>query len=121
MWRGSGTFVSNPVVDGNTLFVLDGATNQLQARDLASGALQWTWQPQGSGETLPIGNLVLTRNLVFVGTSAGTQAIDRTTHQSVWSAPQSGALALSSNSVLYISDTGAGTAPTHTVTSYTLN
>jgi outer membrane protein assembly factor BamB len=120
MWRMQGMFASNPVVDGNTVFVANSSTRQLEARSLADGTLLWAWQPESGTETLPVGNLVLTRNLVFVSTSAATRAIDRTTHQVVWSAPQLGALAISSNSVLYISNTSQTSGPARTVTSYSL-
>jgi len=48
-------------------------------------------------------DVLVTDNLVFVSTNAGTYAIDRTTHQSVWSYPQFGSVAISANGVLYIS------------------
>ena len=44
----------------------------------------------------------MTSNLVFVSTETGTFAIDRSTHQTVWSHEASGFLALSANAVLYI-------------------
>ncbi len=100
-WRIDGTYVSDPAIAAGKVYVLNGASNQLEVRDLNTGAVLWTWQA-GPGESLPFGNLVLTQNMVFLSTSAATYAIDLTTHQIVWSTPVSGHLALSSNCVLYI-------------------
>jgi hypothetical protein len=101
-WRVSGSFASDPVVAGGTLYVINSATNALEARSLATGQLQWSWTPGATGETVNVGNLVLTENLVFVATTSGTRAISLSTHQSVWSNPAVGHLALSSNRKLYI-------------------
>lgn len=101
-WRVDGTFTSNPVVSGNTVYVLNSTSKQLEARDLATGAIRWTWVVGNAQETLPVGNLVVTDNLIFVCTSVSTYAIDLTTHQPVWSTANVGSLAISSNKVLYI-------------------
>lgn len=103
LWRVNGGFASDPVVAPGMLYVVDGVANQLQARDQSTGALLWTWSPTGNSETLVVGNLVLTDNLIFVATNQSTYALDLTTHSSVWSAPHTGNLALSSNKILYIS------------------
>ncbi len=116
LWEVSGAFVSNPVIASETIYVLNSANSQLEARDQTTGNVLWTWQPSNSNETMPIGNLVLTNNLVFLTTSVATYAIDLTTHQAVWSTPHVGSLALSSNKVLYISSPSD-----QTVYAYTLN
>ena len=101
-WRVDGTFTSNPVVSGSTVYVLNSTSNQLEARDLATGAIRWTWVVGNAQESLPVGNLVLTDNLIFVSTNVATYAIDLATHQPVWSTAHVGSLAISSNKVLYI-------------------
>jgi len=53
-WRVDGQFASDPVVDSGKTYVLNTASNQLEARDLATGALLWAWQPAGSSETFPL-------------------------------------------------------------------
>lgn len=106
-WRVDGTFTSNPVVSGNTMYVLNSMSNQLEARDLATGAIRWTWVASNTQESLPVGNLVVTDNLIFVGTNQSTYAIDLATHQPVWSTPDVGSLAISSNKILYIVKPGA--------------
>ncbi len=93
--------MSNPVVGNGVVYVLDAAANQLQARDLATGLVLWTWAPDAF-DSLPVGNLVLTSNLIFVSTSVKTYAIDLASHLPVWSASRAGALALSSNKMLYV-------------------
>lgn len=101
-WRVDGEFMSNPVVAAGIIYVLNMAGNRLEARSQSNGALLWSWQPADPLETLPVGNLVLTENLLFLSSSVSTYGIDLGTHQVVWSTPQAGKLAMSSNRVLYI-------------------
>lgn len=109
-WRATGRFASNPVVAAGMLYVVDMDASRLQARSLATGEVQWAWDlPEPvrlDPSNRPTGNLLLTDNLVFVGTSAKTYAIDLQTHAPAWSTPLTGDLALSSNLVLYIATTG---------------
>jgi outer membrane protein assembly factor BamB len=101
-WRVDGSFASNPVVAAGKAYVLNAASNRLEARDTLTGALLWTWVVPNAQESLPVGNLIVTDNLIFLCTSAATYAIDLTTHQPVWQTPTTGNLAISSNKVLYI-------------------
>ena len=101
-WRVDGNFTSDPVVAGGVVYVLDASDNQLEARDQGTGTLLWSWHSSDPQATTITGNLLLTQNLIFLCTSAATYAIDLSTHQAVWSAPVTGALAMSSNRVLYI-------------------
>lgn len=101
-WRLDGQFRSNPAVHTGNLYVINNDGGRLQALDLASGAVLWSWSPSSASETLPIGNTVLTDNLIFLSSSAATYAIDLNTHLPVWSTPNTGHLALSSNRILYI-------------------
>lgn len=73
----------------------------LDALDEASGAVLGRWRPEGE-YSLVTGNVVATRNLVFVGTTLGTHAIDRGTMQQVWSVPLRGHLAISGEGLLSI-------------------
>lgn len=106
-WRIAGYFMNDPVVAAGKFYLSNQTGNQLEARNEQTGALLWSWQPP-SGETVSSANLVLVNNLVFVGTSAGTYAVDLSTHQTVWSVARPGKLAISSNRVLYIVDTDSG-------------
>jgi len=100
-WRVSGTFLNDPVVAAGNFYLSNQAGNRLEARDEATGSLLWTWQPP-TGETVSRNNLILVNNLVFVGTSDATYAVDLTTQQTVWRVARPGTLTLSSNRVLYI-------------------
>jgi outer membrane protein assembly factor BamB len=100
-WRVSGTFLNDPVAAAGKLYLSNETGNRLEARDEPTGTLQWTWQPP-SGETMSRNNLILANNIVFVGTSDATYAVDLTTRQTVWRVARPGTLTLSSNRVLYI-------------------
>jgi outer membrane protein assembly factor BamB len=93
---------------------------RLEARAEASGALLWSWSPPTSSETSYVGDVLLTNNLVFLSTNTTIYAIDTTTHQSVWSLPTSGYLALSEYGVLYVVETVSGSTST-TGNVYALN
>jgi outer membrane protein assembly factor BamB len=101
-WAVSGRFVSNPAAAAGHVYALNAAGNRLEAYDASSGALLWHWSPADPDDIIPIGNVVVTDNLVFVSTSTTTYSVNLATHQSVWSVPHAGDLALSSNGVLYI-------------------
>ncbi len=107
MWDLAQNFHSNPVLANGVLYIVNG--NTFEARSPATGAVSWTWTtPEGFntdwGTTSPV---VVVGNHAFVGTRSATHAIDLTTRQSVWSYPATGALAVSSNGVLYIRTTGS--------------
>jgi outer membrane protein assembly factor BamB len=99
LWHVSGSFASNPATADGRIYVLSTAANGLDVYDASNGAKLWSW---GAPEEIPVGNLIVTNNLVFASTATATYAIDVVSHQSVWSTPQAGHLALSSNGVLYI-------------------
>jgi outer membrane protein assembly factor BamB len=101
-WRIGGSFVSNPVVAAGRVYALDSVANRLEARDVSTGALLWSWVVPDAQESLPVGNMIVTNNLIFLCTTAATYAIDLNTRAVVWREPKVGHLALSSNKVLYI-------------------
>lgn len=109
-WRVAGKFASVPAVAGNVVYVLNALTSRLDARSLATGQLLWSWAPPLQFESIWLGNLVVTNNLLFVSTNKATHAIDLSTHQSVWNHAATGKLALSSNSVLYVTSNEQVTA-----------
>lgn len=100
-WTLTGNYRSNPVDAAGTLFVLNGYV--LEARKPADGKLLWSWPipDHGLGGTENV-NIVVVGNLVFLCARTSTHAVDVTTHQSVWSYPHSGYLAVSDNGILYI-------------------
>jgi outer membrane protein assembly factor BamB len=97
-------YVGSPAVAGDSVFLQNNASFlvQLEARNIDSGELLWTWQPPWSDETSFRGNVVSTDNLVFVSTRRAVYAIDRTTHQAVWTYPYPGKISISANGVLYV-------------------
>lgn len=98
-WTLRGYYQSNPVDAAGTLYVVNG--NILEARKPADGTLLWSW-PVPEPYDLRLRNIIVVGNLVFLSGRSSTYAIDVTTHQSVWSYPVSGDLAVSDNGVLYI-------------------
>ena len=101
-WSVAGPYGGNPAYASGTIYATNKAPMRLEARTEAGGALQWSWSPPTTAETSYVGDVLVTTNLVFLSTNTTVYAIDTTTHQSVWSAPTAGFLALSENGVLYI-------------------
>jgi outer membrane protein assembly factor BamB len=99
-----GNFAGSPAVADDTVFVQNAGSGRavLEARRLSDGQVMWTWQSPWSDESAFRGNVVSTNNLVFVSTRRGVYAIDRNTHQAVWTYPYGGKLSISANGVLYI-------------------
>lgn len=111
-WSSAGAYGGNPAYAGGKIYAINQTPMRLEARSEASGALLWSWSPLTSSETSYVGDVLLTNNLVFLSTNTTIYAIDTTTHQSVWSLPTSGYLALSEYGVLYVVETAGG--PTST-------
>lgn len=108
-WSVGRAVKSQPVLAGDTVYVLDG--RELHALSAQTGALLWSWQASsdftaGSGNfdmrTRPY-PLVVVGHHAFFNTAEGTQALDLNTRKIVWSDPASGRLAVSANGILYIS------------------
>jgi hypothetical protein len=60
------------------------------------------FSPPQAGDTNFESETPLTKTILFVSTNLATHGIDTTTHQTVWSVPLVGKLALSSSGILYI-------------------
>jgi len=101
-WLVPGNYPFTPAYAAGVVYAANEKPVQLEARAEADGTLLWTWIPPQSGDTNFNSEVLLTNNLVFVATNLATYAIDRATHQTIWSYPQSGRLALSQNGILYI-------------------
>jgi outer membrane protein assembly factor BamB len=105
-WTNFGAYVGAPAYADEVIYAVNNDPLRLEARAEVDGALLWSWDPPQGGAPDDItfmSDVLVTDNLVFVSTNAGTYAIDRTTHQSVWSYPQFGSVAISANGILYIS------------------
>lgn len=101
-WQIAGDYPTTPAYNAAVLYAANNKPLQLEARGESNGALLWSWVPPQAGETGFASETLLTQNLVFISTNLATYAIDVNTHQTVWSYPQSGRLALSANGILYI-------------------
>jgi hypothetical protein len=109
-WSVAGAYLGNPTFVDGVLYVLNGRT--MQARSAATGDALWAWaapeafdNPFSSvdGANGDANGLIVVGKHAFVSTVAATYAIDLMTHQAVWRYPNAGALAVSSNGVLYLS------------------
>lgn len=100
----SDDFVGSPAIADGIIFVQNSAYPRvrLEARRESDGAILWTWEPPWSDELGLSGNVVSTNNLVFVSTQRAVYAIDRATHQQVWTYPYGGKISISANGVLYV-------------------
>ncbi|MEJ5999408.1 outer membrane protein assembly factor BamB family protein [Paucibacter soli] len=112
-WSIPGSFTQAPAFAKGVIYAVNGA--QVEARSDADGSRLWAWAPDeasvdpfradyGSAAR----NLVVTDNLLFVSTASKVYALSLSSHQTVWSFPKPGRLALSPNGVLYISVAAAG-------------
>src|SRR5205823_15715 len=91
----SGSFLGTAAVGNGTIYVISG--QDLQARSESNGTLQWSWTPpRGS----PTGDMVVTRNVVFVSTSTDTYGVDIAARRQGWSYAVGGQLALSAQGYL---------------------
>lgn len=100
---GSGTsqsFHGSPAVTNGMVYVEYGLV--LYALRESDGHLMWIWRPDWTDETEFLYNVIATENLVFLSTGRRTYAVDVATHQTVWTYPYPGRLAMSSNGILYI-------------------
>lgn len=105
-WAVDGTFVSAPVLSGSVLYVQNG--DHLEARGASTGAFLWSWTlPEdyqyafdGQSQVVVVGNYAFLRGAVR------TYGVNLSTHQSDWSYPSTGKLAVSDNGVLYVARPG---------------
>jgi hypothetical protein len=97
-WEQTGTYTGNVTTGNGVLYVIN--NSQIEARAESDGSLLWVWiAPDG----IPTGNIIVTKNLLFVSTDATTYAVNLRTHDQVWSYPKGGQLALSKQGILLIS------------------
>lgn len=99
-WKLPGNYSGAMAIDDGIVFAAKGI--ELELLDEATGAKLNSWfAPPAVALS---GNLLVTDNMNFTGTTQGTYAIDRVTLNMVWSTPLLGDLALGNN-VLLISTT----------------
>ena len=102
-----GSYVGAPAYADQIIYAVNNQPLRLEARAESDGDLLWSWSPPADGPPLGasttfLSDVLVTDNLVFVSTNAGTWAIDRNTHQPVWSDPKFGRLSMLANGTLFI-------------------
>lgn len=96
LWETTSQFQGQASAAGGEIYALDsGVLNVISEND---GAVRWIWE---AAESLS-SNIIVTKNLMFVGGASTTYALDLSTRQQVWSYPAAGALSISDEGVLYI-------------------
>lgn len=101
-WKIPGDYPTTPAYTGGLLYAVNNNPVRLEIRAESDGSLRWSWVPPQAGDVTFMSEVLLTKTLVFLSTNLATYAIDRSTHQTVWSVPLVGKLSLSKNGVLYI-------------------
>lgn len=101
-WAVKGQFSTQPVVARGIVYVGNQASKALEARQLGDGALLWSWPLDVVRDPYFGGDVIVTDNLLFVGGSNTTYAIDLASRKTVWTYRMGGNLALSRHGVLYI-------------------
>ena len=107
-WQIPGNFASTPAYAKGVLYAANDNPLRLEARAETDGSLLWSWTPPTAVDLSFRSEVLVTDNLVFVGTAWATYAIDLATHQTVWSYfsyPLGARLAMSPNGILYLNAT----------------
>jgi outer membrane protein assembly factor BamB len=96
-WSKQGGFQGQPCLANGTLYV--NRNGGVAALDESTGEQRWVWYLTDA--SLNSNAMVVTDNLLFACTTNTLYAIDLNTHDTAWTYPVSGRLALSDN-VLYV-------------------
>jgi hypothetical protein len=120
-WMLNGGYANTPAYNAGVLYVTNNNPVRLEARAEADGSLLWSWVPPQAGDTAFVSETLLTNTMIFVSTNLATYGIDTTTHQTVWSYPLVGKLALSRSRILYIEGQQSQTGVPGTLTAINVN
>jgi hypothetical protein len=110
-WMVSGDYANTPAYNAGVVYATNNNPVRLEARAEADGSLLWSWVPPQAADTGFVSETLLTNTMIFVSTNLATYGIDTTTHQTVWSYPLVGKLALSRSKILYIEGQQSQTSP----------
>jgi len=97
-WIVNAGSIGTPAYGNSTIYALGANGKALEARSPATGNLLWE-VALGDGAATDV---IVTRNLAFVGSPTNTQVIDLGTKKVVWSYPLGGSMAISARGVLYV-------------------
>lgn len=109
LWNSSQPYLTHPAISDGVLYAGSDSRGSLDALDLETGDILWTWEPADVSETEIHRNTIVTNNLLFVSTNEKVHAIDLSTKASVWNYPLPGMIAISENGTLFIA-TGASSS-----------
>src|SRR5262249_36649895 len=104
-WQVSDHFSGQPAVSGGVIYVLD--SGSLDARDEATGVKLWNWVP---GTDTLNGAVVVTASHALVHSDTKTYLVNLATHQSDWSWPAGGSVAIALSSIYIARSDGTLTA-----------
>jgi hypothetical protein len=110
-WTMPGDYANTPAYNAGVVYAANNNPVRLEARAEADGKLLWSWVPPQAGDTNFVSETLLTNTMIFVSTNLATYGIDTVTHQTVWSYPLVGKLALSRSRILYIEGQQTPTSP----------
>lgn len=96
-WQRSSRFFRTPVVADGLIYVM--SNNDVEVRRETDGSLAWIWD---SPTNQYVESMFATDNLLFVSTIDGTYVVDLAARQTVWTYPAGGALTLTRDGVLVI-------------------
>lgn len=103
-WLVDGASIGTPAYGNGNVYAIGTNGKSFAARSPETGALLWEVTLDDGYYT----DIIVTRNLAFVGSDTATQAIDLATRKVVWTYPLGGSMAMSARGVLYIlTSTGA--------------
>jgi hypothetical protein len=96
-WMQSASMTGTPAVAEGVVYVIN--KGQVDARQESDGTLLWSWvPPEGQARN----TMIVTRNLLFVSTSANTYAVDLAARRHTWSYAAAGQLSMSKEGLLLI-------------------
>jgi hypothetical protein len=101
-WELQGAFTGQPSVAKDRIYAIDGG--QLVVLDELTHVLLWSWQAPSGSLTGP---MIVTDTHLLASTEQAVYAVDLTSHQSVWSFPVGGSLALADDT-LYVAPANGG-------------
>lgn len=99
---------SDPVAINGVLYVVNPASNKVEARQESDGRLLWSWAPPSEDRAMLLApelraSPVSTATVLFVPTSRFVYGLDTATGKAVWRHGNTGQLAISGAGVLYVS------------------
>ncbi len=115
-WRTVDKYDGVPAAAKGVIYAWSDELGQLSAIEETTGKILWAW-PVPAGQKF-YGNIVVTENLLFLSTTSGIYAIDLAgTHQTVWTAPTPGWIAITPDAKLIVNSYRLSPAK---ITSYSL-